>query len=79
MPSHVVGVASNRLLLFVVSPNAIVIAAVMIRVTICPALILKVAVPPNREISPASVVHPNAAVIGAPAVAFHASCFAVLR
>jgi len=79
MLSHVVGVARNRLRISVVVPILVVIAAVMIHVTICPALIRKVGVPPDREIRTASVVHPDTPLVGAPTVALGASGFAVLR
>ena len=72
MPSHVIGVARNRLLVSVVSPIAIVIA-------VGAALIRKVVVPRDRKVGSASVVHPNASFVGAPTVAFGASGVAVLR
>jgi hypothetical protein len=72
MLSHVVGVAGNRLYVSVV-------AAVVIRVTIWPALILIDAISPDCEIRAASMINPDATVIRAPAVAFIASCIAVLR
>ena len=72
MPSHVIGVARNRLLVSVVSPIAIVIA-------VGAALIRKVVVPRDCEVGPASVVHPNASFVGAPTITFGASRVAVLR
>jgi hypothetical protein len=78
MPSHVVGVARNRLCVSVVVPIAVVNAAVMIHVTIRPTLILKDGIPPNREIRSASVIYPNTPFVGAPAITLRASRLAVL-
>jgi len=75
---HVVGTARNRLSNSVVVPVA-VIAAVMIRITIGLALILKDGTAPNREIRAASMVYPDAPFVGSPAVTLGASRCAVLR
>ena len=77
VPSHVAGVARNhlRITVSVVAAVAVVIAAV----TIYYAPILEGGRLAHGEIRAASMVHPNAPVIGAPAVAFGASGFAVLR
>ena len=79
MPSHIVGVARNRLRISVVVPVSVVIAILMIHVAIRPALILKNGIAPNRKVRAASMVHPDSQSIGAPAVTFRASRFAMLR
>jgi hypothetical protein len=78
--SHVAGTARNRLgsSVVVVAPVAVVNAAVLIHIAACTALILKNGRPRYAKIRAASMVHPNALIIGAPAVAFRASRVAAL-
>ena len=81
MPSHVAGTARNRLKVSVsiVASVPVVDSAIMIRVTIGVALVLKDGRASHRKIRAASVIHPNPLLIRAPAVTFRASRVAALR
>jgi hypothetical protein len=80
VPSHVAGTARDhlRISVMVVISVLIFLADIVARFTPLPALILKRGGTPHCKIRAASMVHPNALLIGAPAVAFRARRFASL-
>jgi hypothetical protein len=79
-PSHVVGVARNPLRLPAVLVIAILVPVIPVSAVLVIAVFIpEIPVPTDAEISPASVIYPDALVVRAPAVTFRASGFAVLR
>jgi len=79
VPSLIIGIAGNRLRISAVLPVAVVVPVVAVRIPVNCVLIPVVPVFADREVRPASVIHPNAPFIRSPTVAFGTSGVAVLR